>query len=128
MPIIKSPSNPDQSPFFQDILEEGYHIFSLENAKKPNFYPNEFPDYPGVSINDLKIGDTITVRVFFRVGSGKNIRADGGYIDMEVEHIFDDGVTAVILTELPKKFALGTGDSIDVFEEEILYRNKVTDH
>ena len=40
----------------------------------------------------------------------------------------DDSVTAVALTELPKEFALGTGDSIDIFEEEILYRNKVTDH
>ena len=128
MPIIKFPSNPDKSPFFKDITEEGYHIFSLKNAKKPNFYPNEFPDYPGVKIKDVKAGDTITVRVFFKVGSGPNIRADGGYIDLEVEHIFDDGVTAVILTELPKEFALGTGYSIDVFEEEILYRNRVTDH
>jgi hypothetical protein len=76
----------------------------------------------------LKIGDKITFRVFFKVSTGEDIRADGGYIDLEVEDIFDDGVTAVILTELPKEFSLGSGDSIDVFEEEILYRNKVTDH
>jgi hypothetical protein len=128
MPIIKFPTNPAQSPFFKDIIEEGYHIFSLKNAKKPNFYPNEFPDYPGVKLKKLKVGDKITVRVFFKVGTGEDIRADGGYIDLEVEDIFFDGVNAVILTELPKGFSLATGDSIDVFEEEILYRNKVTDH
>jgi len=128
MPTIKFSTDPDQSPFFKDIVEEGYHIFSLKNAKKPDFYPNEFPDYPGVSIKDLKVGDKITVRVFFRVGTGEEFRVDGGYIDLEVEDIFFDGVNAVILTELPKEFSLGTGDSIDVFEEEILYKNKVTDH
>jgi len=128
MPIIKFPSKPDQSPFFKDIIEEGYHIFSLKNAKKPDFYPNEFPDYPGVSLNELKVGDKITVRVFFRVGTGDDIRADGGYIDLEVEHVEDDSISAVVLTDLPKEFALDTGGSIEVFEEEILYRNKVTDH
>ena len=76
----------------------------------------------------LKVGDVITVRVFFRVDSGKNIQEDGGYLDLEVEDIIYDGVTAVILSELPKKFPLSAGDSIDVFEEEILFRKKVTDH
>lgn len=128
MPIIKFPTQPDQSPFFKDIIDEGYHVFSLKNANNPDFYPNEFPDYKGVSLNVLKIGDKITVRIFFRVGTGEDIRADGGYIDLEVEHIEDDGVTAVILTELPKEFSLGTGDSIDVFQEEILYKTEVTDH
>ena len=128
MPIIRFPSSPDESPFFKDIIEDGYHIFSLKNAEKPNFYPNEFPDYPGVSIKKLKPGDKITVRVFFRVGTGDNIRADGGYIDLEVEQVEDNSVMAVVLTELPKEFALGTGDSIDVFEKEILYKIKITDH
>jgi len=63
-----------------------------------------------------------------RVGSGKDVRADGGYIDLEVEDIIDGGVTAVIITELPKEFSLGTADSLDVFEEEILYRNKVVNN
>jgi len=45
-----------------------------------------------------------------------------------VEHIDADKVLAVILTELPSEFVLGKGDSIDVFIEEILYRNKVTEH
>ena len=39
-----------------------------------------------------------------------------------------DKVLSVILTELPNKFPLGKGGSIEIFEEEILYRNKVTDH
>ena len=128
MPVIKFPTASDQSPFFKEIIEEGYHIFSLKNAKKPNFYPNEFPDYPGVSIKDLKVGDKITVRVFFRVGTGEDIRADGGYIDLEVEHVEDNNVLALILTELPDDFPLQTGETIEVFEEEILYKNKVTDH
>jgi len=65
---------------------------SLKNTKKPNFYPNEFPDYPGVSLKDLKIGDKITVRVFFRVGESDDIRSDGGYVDLEVKHVEDDSV------------------------------------
>lgn len=66
--------------------------------------------------------------MFFRVDDGEDISADGGYMDLEVEEIFHDKVTAVILTELPEQFPLETGDSIEVFEEEILYRNKVTVH
>ncbi len=122
MPIIKFPTQPDKSPFFKDIIEEGYHIFSLKHAQKADFYPNEFPDYPGVKIKDLKPDDLITVRVFFKVGSDKNIRADGGYIDLEVELVEDKNIFAVILTELPKEFPLKIGESIELFEEEILYR------
>ncbi len=128
MPVIKFTTDPNQSPFFKDIIKKGYHVFSLKKAKKSNFYPNEFPEYSGVSLKDLKVGETITVRCFFRVGTGDDIRADGGYIDLEVEDVFIDGVTAVILTELPKEFPLVAGDSIDVLEEEILYKNKVTDN
>ena len=66
----------------QDILNDGYHIFSREKAKIPGFYPSRFPDYPGVKRTDLTISDQITVRAFFRIGSGKNLRVDGGYIDL----------------------------------------------
>lgn len=128
MTILKFPSPSDQAPFFNDIVEDGYHIFSLKNAKIANYYPNEFPDYPGVSLKDLKVDDVITVRVFFKVGSGENIRVDGGYIDLRIEHIEDDAVLAVILTDLPKEFSLGTGSSIEVYEEEILYKAEVTEH
>ena len=128
MTIINFPEKRPDAPFFEDIVEEGYHVFSLKNAKIPDYYPNEFSDYPGVLLSDLKIGDTITISVFFRVDDDEDIQVDGGYIDLEVEHIDDDKVLAVILTELPDEFPLGKGGSLEIFEEEILYRNKVTDH
>ena len=131
MPIINFPQPQLDSPFYEDIITEGYHIYSLKNAKIPNYYPDEFLDDTSVSIKDLKVGDMITVRVFFEVGDGEddeNISADGGYMDLEVVDIGDDKVLAVILTELPEEFPLEKDDSIEVLEEEILYRNKVTDH
>jgi len=128
MTILKFSQKQPDSPFFKDIKEEGYHIFSLKNAKKPDYYPNEFPDKPCVPLKDLKVGDVITVRVFFRVGSGEDIRADGGYLDLEVEDIFYDRVTAVILTPLPEEFPLKTGSSIEIFEEEILSKVEQTEH
>lgn len=128
MTILKFPTKTENLPFFNDIVEEGYHIFSLKNARIPDYYPNEFPDYPGVSLKNLKVGDEITVRVFFRVGAGENVRADGGYLDLEVEHIENDHIFAVILTELPEEFSLGTGDSIELYEEEILRKSEVTEH
>ena len=109
MTILKFPTKTQNPPFFNDIIEDGYHIFNLNNAKKPDYYLNEFSDYPGVSLRSLKIGDTITVRVFFRVGAGENIRVDGGYLDLAVEHIDSDKILAVILTELPEGFPLGQG-------------------
>jgi len=35
---------------------------------------------------------------------------------------------AVIVTELPDEFALGTGDSIEIKEDEILYKTDSTLH
>ena len=77
---------------------------------------------------DLKIGDVVTVRAFFKVGSGNNIRADGGYLDLEIEHIEDDSVFGVIMTELPKGFALQKGTSLELFKDEILYKAEMTEH
>ncbi len=128
MTIIKFPSKQPDSPFFNDIIEEGYHIFSIKKAKIPDYYPNKFPDHPGVSLKNLNIDDVITIRIFFKVGSGKTIRADGGYLDLRVEHIDSEKVLAVILTELPEEFPLGTGDSIEIYEEEILHKVEVTEH
>lgn len=128
MTRINFPPQQSDSPFYDDIITADYHICSLKSAKLPNYYPDQFLDGQGISIKDLKVGDTITVGVFFRVDDGEDISADGGYMDLEVEEVFHDKVTAVILTELPAEFPLNIGDSIEVFEEEILYRNKVTDH
>lgn len=127
MKAIKFPSKTDNDPFFKEIIEEGYYIFSIENAKNPNYYPNDFPVYPGVNLPDLKIGDMVTVRAFFKVGSGKNVRADGGYLDLEIEYIEDDSVFGVIMTELPKGFALQKGTSLELFKDEILYKAEMTE-
>lgn len=116
----------DESPFFHEIVEEGYHVFSLTNAKTPGYYPNQFPDYPGVKLSSLLVGDQITVRVFFLVGSGENVRADGGYIDLEVEVVETDHIIGRILTKLPKHFALETGTSLEIREDEILHKIKST--
>lgn len=116
----KSPAN--EPPFFSEIREDGYHVYSLKNAKKPNFYPPELPDYPGVALKDLKKDDIITIRVFFGIGKGRNMRVDGGYIDLRVEFVDKDSVMGAIITELPGEYALSNGDSIDVFEKEILYK------
>ncbi len=115
-------STDNDSPFFADVMEEGYHIFSLNHAKTPGFYPNQFPEYPGVKLSSLIIGDRITIRAFFRVDSGEDLQIDGGYIDLEVEHIEPDHVFGVILTELPSHFALETGSSLEIREDEILYK------
>jgi hypothetical protein len=37
--IINFPKKQPDSPFFEDIVEEGYHVFSLKNAKVPDYYP-----------------------------------------------------------------------------------------
>ena len=125
---IKSPTKNSDPAFLNDIKEDGYHVYSLSNARIPGYYPKELPEYPGVSIKDLKIDDVITIRVFFGVGSGKNMRIDGGYLDLEVETIDEESVMAVILTALPEAYPLGQGHSIEVYEEEILYRAKSTVH
>jgi len=123
MTIIKLPQNlSNEPPFFSDIKEKGYHIYSLENAKTPNFYPPELPDYPGVALKDLEEDGIITIRVFFGLGKGKNMRVDGGHIDVRVEFVDKDRVTGDIVTELPGEFALNTGESIEVFHKEIVYK------
>lgn len=123
--IIQFPTNPEDSQFFKDIIEDGYHIFSLKNAGIPDFYPNEFPDYAGENLNNLQVGDEITVRVFFRVGGDEDVRVDGGYLDLEIEHIEDKQLTGVIITQLPEGFALSTGRSLGILEEEILYKRDI---
>ena len=125
MAIINFPNNPsNEPPLFLDIKEDGYHIYSLKNAKKLNYYPPEFPEYPGVSLEDLKEDDVITIRVFFGIGSGKKMRVDGGHVDLKIEVVEKDSAMGSIITELPKEFALSKGESIQIFEEEILYKSE----
>ncbi len=125
MPTINFVSGSSEPPFFQDVREEGYHILSLENQKIPGYYPKELPKYPGVSLKDIEIGDVITIRVFVKGGKGENFRVDGGLIDLKVEFIDSDRVLAVVTTQLPKEFPFETGGSVEIFEEEILYKIEV---
>ncbi len=116
--FVRSPNN--EPPSFSDIKEDGYHIYSLKNVKKPNFSPPELPDYAGVSLKDLKENDIITIRVFFRIGPIKEMRVDSGHIDLRVEVVEEESVMAVITTQLPGEFALSTGENIELYEDEIL--------
>ena len=50
------------------------------------------------------------------------MRVDGAHIDLRVEFVDKDKVLAVIITELPSEIELSTGDSIEVFEDEILVK------
>jgi len=125
MTILKFSKNPsNEPPFFKDIREDGYHIYSLNNANKPNFYPPEIPDYPGVNLSDLQEDDTITIRVFFGIGSGKKMRVDGGHVDLKIEVVEKDSAMGLICTELPKEFPLSKGESIEIYEDEILYKSE----
>ena len=75
------------------------------------------------TIKDLKENDIITIRIFVGIGKGAKMRVDGALIDLRVELVEEDVVTVAIVTQLPKGFPLGNGDSIEVFADEILYRN-----
>lgn len=127
MTVIKFPSRKNEPAFLGDIKEDGYHIYSLNNAKIPGYYPPELPEYPGVNIKDLKIDDVITIRVFFGIGTGKNMRIDGGHILVKIEHIDDVEIFAVVMTKLPKGFSIETGASIEIHEKEMLYKADVTE-
>jgi len=128
MTILKFPNQQKEPPFFKDVREDGYHIFSRKNANKPNYYPDELPDYPVIKLKDLKEDDRITIRVFFKIGSGRDVRVDGGYVDLKVEVVEDDTVMAVIVTDLPEEFELSNGESIELYEDEILRKVDGTEH
>ena len=126
MTVIKFPKKPsNEPPFFSDIKEDDYHIYSLNNAKTPNYYPPELPKYPGVALKNLQEDDVITIRAFLGIGKGQNLRVESGYIDLQVEVVSEDRLMATILTDLPGEFALSTGESIEVFPEEILYKAEI---
>lgn len=115
----------EEPPFFSEIRQAGYHVYSLENAQTPNYYPDKLPDYPGASLKDLQEGDIITIRVFFGVGTGEDMEVDRGYVDLRVECVDINTVWAEIVSELPEEYVLSLGDSIEVFEEEILCKKEI---
>ena len=55
----------DHEAFFNDLAEDGFHIFSRRHAKTDGFYPNAFPTHPELDLSDIKEEDIITVRAFF---------------------------------------------------------------
>ena len=107
-------STPD---IFNDIEEKGYIIFSIEKSKLSNYYPGSFGSYPGVRIKELKIYDLITIKIFITNASSDFPNLIDDYIDLTINSIQDGRVIAQVLTLLPENF-----------QEEILHRNKVTDH
>jgi hypothetical protein len=109
--------------FFDEIREEGFHIFSRECAKRPGYYPTPFPGVPEFGISDIHEGDTITIRAFFPTDKTPTPRIDSGLIDLEVEYIDHDAKTLFgnILTELPTSFALAKGTSIELGVDEVLF-------
>lgn len=112
----------DHKAFFDELTEEGFHIFSRRHANCAGFYPNAFPDYPKLDISDIKEGDTITIRAFFATSRTTKPKIDSGHLDLEVESIDHDAkiVFGNILTVLPAAFALSKGTTIEVNLDEVL--------
>lgn len=110
--------------FFKDIEKDGYHIYNLNNAKTPGYYPPELPHYPGVNRDELRVDDLVTIRAFFGIGIGRHRRVDGGLICLKIEFVDDNEILGAILTQLPKEFSLQTGSTIELYLEEILYKTE----
>jgi hypothetical protein len=113
----------DHKEFFNDLTEDGFHIFSRQHAKRPGFYPNSFPSYSELDCSDLSESDIITIRAFFRTSNAAVPRIDGGHIDLEVEYVDHDAekVFGNILTELPAMFALSKGTTVELNFDEVLF-------
>jgi hypothetical protein len=65
---------------------------------------------------------------FFKIGAGKTKKIDGGYIDLEIEHIEEDHVMGLILIQLPPRFPLQKGDTLEIYEDEILCISTLPTH
>lgn len=115
-------SNPHAqlSEFDSDLLGNGFHIFSKSKAKIKGFYPGDFQKCDELSINGLKEGDRVTIRAFFVTQMMPVFKADGGYNDLEVEHIENDVIYGNILTVLPPQFPLAKDTTIELSIDEIL--------
>ena|GEM_PF-2399895 len=121
MAINKIQNNNLFTEYHADLKEDGFHIFSKKKSKIKGFYPEEFPKYDDeINLSSIKTGDIVTIRVFFLVSRGKVFRADGGYIDLEIEFIDGETIWGNILTELPSHFPLAKGTSIELSIDEIL--------
>ncbi len=107
--------------FEAEIEENGFTFFSKMKNRIVGFYPSPFPHFSPIPIEDIEEDDLVSVRAFFRIGSGKSARIESGIIDMRIECITEDNeIWGEIKTELPKKFPLGYGTSINLSIDEIL--------
>ena len=111
--------------FFNDIAENGYHIFSRQHASIGEFYPNEFPDYPEIDISEIQIDDSVTIRAFFPRDQSTRPNIDSGRIALEVEGIDVKAqkIMGNIITELPSSFALSKNTTIELSIDEVLIIN-----
>lgn len=48
-----------------EVAEKGFTIFSINKSKIHNYYPDPSA-YPGISLNDLKTKDMVTILVYSR--------------------------------------------------------------
>jgi hypothetical protein len=124
MAKIKFLNKTNDPPFLSDIEKDGYHIYSLLNAKTPGYYPSELPHYPGVNRDELRVDDVVTIRVFFGVGTGKHMHIDGGLLCLKIEYVDKYEILGAVLTQLPKEFSIQTGATIEIYQEEILYKTE----
>ncbi len=113
----------DHKAFFDDLSEDGFHIFGRQHAKISGFYPNPFPSYPELGISDIKESDTITIRAFFPTSKTAMPQIDSGHIDLEVEYVDHDAkkIFGNILTELPATVSLSKGTTLELTLDEVLF-------
>ena len=110
------------SEFFSELKEEGYHIFSRQNASTVGFYPNVFPSFPLIPIERLQADQTVTIRVFFAIGDQKHPTVESGTLSLEIEYIdlASGSIFANIVTQLPTRFCLKAGTTLELDIDEIL--------
>ena len=70
----------DHQEFFHDVAEDGFHIFSRQQAKVRDYHPNAFPAYPEFDISDIKERDRITIRAFISTSKTAKPTVESGHI------------------------------------------------
>ena len=120
MTIIAGRSEHECKQFQKEIEEEGYAIFSKAKSRRAGYYPNDFPEFEDIDIDDIEVDDMMTIRAFFKIGNGKEFRIHGGLIDVDIEAIEGNTIWGNILTELPKAFPLQKGTTIELSVDQVL--------
>jgi hypothetical protein len=106
--------------FEKEVEKEGCAVFSKAKSRSPGYYPSPFPNNEDIELDALHVGDTVTIRVFFKAGTGRKYRIEGGLVDAEIEAIEGKTIWANILTELPKGFPLQKSTTIGLSIDEVL--------